>query len=434
MFTFVYDFALLLLAVISLPKMAYSRWRHHKYAHSFIKRWGKDFPRIEKNGRYLVWIHAVSLGETKVAATLIKKIKKEMANPLIVISSITETGHEEAVRTIFEADYCVYLPFDFSWVVKPIVNRIKPDLVVVCETDLWLNFLRCAKENKANVIVVNGKISEKSQQRLAKFKTFSNRLLTSIDFFCIQNGHYHKRFLKLGVPPSKMAITGNMKFDGIPPALEPMECDKFRKQLGFQHDDQVLVVGSTHDPEEKLILDILEKLQDKFPKLKTIIVPRHPERFTKAAELIEHYQIPYQRFTSLDLKKEAKVLLVDVMGMLSKCYQIATVAIVGGSFTSKVGGHNILEPSWYGVPVLFGPHMFKQPELVELITQYHSGLQVDEHTLAITLEELLLNPQKRAVQGQAGLKMMEELKGVTLKTWEDVKKNIPKSALKPISS
>lgn len=429
MFAFVYEFALMALAIISLPKMLYQYWAHKKYATNFLRRLGRDFPAIEKKGRCLIWIHAVSLGETKVAASLVKKIKQETHNSLIVISSVTETGHEEAKKAIPQADYKFYLPFDFAWMIKPVLNKVKPDMVIVCESDFWYNFLNSAKQNyHAPVVVVNGKISERSQKRLTKFSWFAHHLLSPIDFFCLQNRHYQDRFQQVGIPASKMTITGNMKFDGATTALSAEDLSKLKLQFGIQQDDLVLVAGSTHDPEEKIILTVFEKLLPKFPNLKVIIVPRHPERFNEVANLIEQLRLPYQRFTKLDSGKAAKVILIDAMGVLRQCYQMATAAFVGGSLTSKIGGHNILEPSSYGVPVLFGPHMHQQPELVELVSEYQCGAQVDEHTLEGELQSLLSNPAKRKVQGEAGMKMMTELQGSVSKTWESIKNYVPAKA------
>ena len=431
MFPYIYDLILLCLAVAALPKMVYMRIFHGKYSKSFLKRWGFGFPVIDKKDRFLIWIHAVSMGETKVAATLVKKIKEEMNDPLIVISSVTETGHQEALKAIPHADYKVYLPFDFSWIIKPIVRMVKPDLVLLCESDIWYNFLTAAKENKASIVVINGKISEKSVARHAKFPAVASHLFAPIDFFCVQSRHYEERFLKLGIPPSKITVTGNIKFDDAPSLISQPQT--FKEQLGFKPEDLILVAGSTHDPEEKILLKALDTLWAKFPTLKAIIVPRHPERFKEAADLIEQNRIPYQRYTALDPQKEKKILLMDAMGLLRQCYQIASLAVVGGSFTEKVGGHNILEPSWYGVPVLFGPYMHQQPEMVEWIQEYQAGRQVSEATLKQELEDLLISPQKREILGQAGIKMMQEIQGATSKTWKIAKKTVPKKQLKQVS-
>lgn len=416
--SFFYEISLILLGLAALPKMLYMRLLHNKYRQSFSKRFGKDFPRIEKNGRYLIWIHAVSVGETKVAASMVKMLKAELNNPLIVVSSVTETGHAEAQRSIPLADHHVYLPFDFGWIMKPIIKKVSPDLVILCESDFWYNFLNTAKKQGAQVALINGKISEESMKLFKKAAWFSERLFALIDVFCIQNRHYKERFEDLGVPPEKITVTGNMKFDDACPQLTPEQLNAWKKQLGIREGDQVLVIGSTHDPEEKQFLALLQDLWQDHPKLKVILVPRHPERFNEVASIIQRQNISFQRFTSMNGQDPVKVILMDAMGLLRKCYQLADVALVGGSFTNKVGGHNIMEPSWYGVPVLFGPFMHAQPELVELVEEYGSGEQVGMGNLGIVLDNILKNAEKRQSLGKAGLKLVSDMNGATRKTWQ----------------
>ncbi len=416
--------------MISLPKMLYQYLKHKKYAANFLLRMGRDFPVIQKNGRCLIWIHAVSLGETKVAATLVEKIRQETQDTLIVVSSVTETGHEEALKAIPQADYIVYLPFDFSWLIKPLVRQVQPDMVVVCESDFWYNFLSSAKENHASIVVVNGKISPRSQYRMEKFSWFAQHLFAPIDYFCVQNRHYAQRFQSVGIPANKIAVTGNMKFDGTTSVLSLEDLSTLKKKLGIQADDLVFVAGSTHDPEEKIVLAAYKQLASQFPNLKVLLVPRHPERFNEVAQLMEEWGLDYQRYTKLDSSRRSAIILIDAMGVLKHCYQLATVAFVGGSFTPKIGGHNILEPASYGVPVLFGPYMHQQPELVEWVAEYACGSQVEQDSWVSELQKLLSDPAKRKKQGEAGVKMMSELQGSVSKTWNCIKEFVPPQAIK----
>lgn len=426
LFTALYEISLILVALAALPKILYMRFKHKKYKNSLWKRLGKEFPPIHKGDRPLIWIHAISVGETKVAASLVKKLKADNSHLMIVISSITETGHAEAKRSIQGADYHVFLPFDFGWIIKPIIKRMKPDLVVLCESDFWYNFMSVAKTGGAKIALVNGKISERSQRRFSLIPGFAKKMFENIDFYCIQNQHYRDRFEALGIPKQLMITTGNMKFDDPCVPLSDQQLEDWKTQLGIKAGDQVLVIGSTHDPEERLLLKALQEIWKKYPNLKVIIVPRHPERFNEVASMIQKSGIPFQRFTSIDPKADAKVILMDTMGLLRKCYQLADIAIVGGSFTSKVGGHNILEPSWFGVPVLFGPFMHQQPELVDLALEYGSGKQIKIEESIEALEDLLSHPEKKAAMGKTGLKMVGELNGATDKTFEAIKTLIGK--------
>ena len=417
-----YEIALLLIALVELPRHLYMMQVHGKYVNSFKPRLGRGFPSINKENGILVWIHAVSVGEIKAISPLVKMIKNEFKDVKIIISSTTETGHAEACRSIPSADYHIYLPFDFGWIIRPIVMQVKPDLVILSESDFWYNFLSSAKESGARIALVNGKISEKSKNRFLLFPFFTHSLFSLFDIMCVQNQHYYKRFAELGVAAQKLVVTGNMKFDDSAAPLNADQLNTFKNQLGLKESDQVIVFGSSHDPEEKLILDIISNLNKANEKVKLILVPRHPERFNAVAELIQSYHIPYRRFTQPAVKnEEPQVILIDAMGLLKKCYQLADLAIVGGSFTSRVGGHNILEPCHYGVPVIYGPQMFSQPELVEIINEYGAGIQSNEEGLEQLIRQMLLNKEQRMVIGEAGKKMMGEMNGATKKTLQLIK-------------
>ncbi len=416
-----YDSLLLLISLIAFPKLVYQLIFHKKYRSSLWKRFGIGVPRIEKGTRSLIWVHAVSMGETKAVASLAKKLKKDKNNPILMFTTVTETGLAEGKKSIPEADYHFFLPFDFNWIIAPIVKRIRPDLIVLCETDFWYNFLRAGKKNGAQIAVVNGKISERSLHRFLKFSTFSRSLFSLIDLFCIQSIHYKERFEKLGISQDKIVVTGNIKFDSHFPKLEEEALDEWKQKLGIKPSHKVLVAGSTHDPEEKLIIDACKPIWDVGVPMKVLMVPRHPERFDEVARILEKKEVPYTRYSDLH-DNGAKVILVDAMGVLCQCYQLATVALVAGSYTPKVGGHNIVEPSWYGIPVIFGPYLHSQPELLELVKDYHSGLQLEPDVLSVTLSRLLEDSEERKALGDAGTNLVNDLKGATQATYDSLVK------------
>ncbi|MGA8164636.1 MAG: 3-deoxy-D-manno-octulosonic acid transferase [Waddliaceae bacterium] len=418
-----YDIFLLIYFLLLLPKLFYQCIVQKKYRQSFRQRFGFRFPDIAKNGKKLIWIHAVSVGEAKAIATLAKKLKQEQENALLIISTVTETGLAEAKRSLPEADYHVYLPFDFLWIIKPIIRRTQPDLVILCETDFWYNFLRSCKEVGASIILVNGKLSERSMRKFQKFPSFTWQLFSCIDLFCVQNSHYRERFFTIGISTNQLVVTGNLKFNGDYPCLSEKELVEWKHQLGIPSQDLILVAGSTHDPEEKLLLTSLTEIWEKIPHLTLLLVPRHPERFDEVAKLLQKQKIPFRRYTQCGPSKTTeKVLLVDTIGILRKCYQIADLAFVGGSYTSKVGGHNIIEPSWYSVPVLFGPHMHAQPGLVELVRQYHAGLQVFKENLTTVSLRLLEDSHERKAIGRAGGQMVKDFTGAMERTCQAIHK------------
>lgn len=417
-----YNVALFLLALVALPSLLYQMLVHGKYVNSFSQRCGIGIPTIN-NDRFTVWIHAVSLGEARAGAALAKQIKQTYPDCCLVISTVTETGLKDAKKSIPFADHYLHLPFDFTFIVKRVLNKIKPDLVVLVETDFWFNFLSEAKKSGAQIALVNGKLSERSAERYKTFSFFSKRLFSNIDLFCVQSNEYKNRFLEIGIPNEKIIVTGNMKFDHDYPVISEDEKQKWMSKLGVDAKSPVLTIASTHAPEESECLTALKNVWDKYPDLKVLIAPRHPERFQEVAKLCQTKNIPFTKFSDLSHSvKPEKLILIDVMGMVKTLFQVSNVAIVAGSFGSNVGGHNILEPAAYGIPVLFGPQMHEQNELVTLCLKYQAGCQVNVDNLGKKLIDLLENPELSKSIGENGLQLMKDNKGAVMHSWEAIKK------------
>lgn len=388
-----------------------------KYRSSFRERFGFHVPQILKTSQQLIWLHAVSVGETKTLAPLAKKIHDFNPNAQLIITSGTETGHVIAKQTIPFANEYHYLPPDFGWAMKRMMKAAKPDILILCETDYWYNFLRFAKQYGALLVLVNGKISSKSTQRFTRFRFYARKVFDLIDLFCLQNEIYKKRFLRLGVPEDRIQVTGNLKFDMYYPKFSYKEMAFWKQKIGVDN-QPLLVIGSSHYPEEEMILSQLETVWKQFPELKVIIVPRHPERFNEVANLLERKKIRFSRYSQGLASSHAQVILIDTMGLLRQCYQFADIAIVAGSYTEHVGGHNILEPCGYGVPVIFGPYMFSQPELVSLALEYEAGIQVSQEQISETVICLLSNHSLRSMMGKNGLKLIQDNKGAVERTWQ----------------
>lgn len=430
MVNILYNFSLGVFALFALPNMVYAMLRFGKYRKSFKKRLGLGFPKISKGDQKLIWIHAVSMGETKAVYPLAKKLREDLPNAIFLISSATETGYAEAKKTFTFANFHVFLPFDFSWIIKPILKRVRPDLVIISENDLWLQFLSAAKKNGAKIAIVNGKISERSLKRFLFFPFFTKRLFSQIDLFCMQSDRYKERLLKLRIPKEKIVVSGNLKLDADLKQHSVEELQTLKDRFKIDDDTPVIVAGSTHFGEESLIVKTFLMLLPKFPKAKLFLVPRHPERFNEVATLLKNFQIPYLRWSAFEeVSGKEKIILIDAMGVLLSCYQIADLTIVGGSFNSKVGGHNIVEPSWYSKPVIFGPHMHSQPDLVDLIHEFKAGLQVSEDTLLEAVTSLLESKAKASQIGLQGLNLVKAMRGSNQKTLETLKNHLLKKEL-----
>ncbi|MCH9609552.1 MAG: 3-deoxy-D-manno-octulosonic acid transferase [Chlamydiales bacterium] len=387
---FLYTCALHLYALAFFPKVV------RKYGRDFLCRLGYGFPKIEKDEKPICWIHAVSLGETKTVAPLIDKLKEDYR---ILLSTVTLTGRAEGLRSC-AANWFAYLPFDLPYLIKPIVKRVHPKLLILVETDFWFHFEDAVKQGGGKIIVVNGKVSKRSFERLSKFPKLAKLLLDPIDRFCVQGKLYEERFLKLGIPREKLLVTGNLKLDAT------------LKGERIESEETILTLGSTHDPEEALWLPILSG----FPSLKTYIAPRHPERFDTIANLLTARGVKFGRLSKGDDFSSCSIILVDQMGALKKCYKRSTLAFVGGSLTAGVGGHNILEPCLYGVPVLFGPHMEGQPDMLDLVQRYHAGVEINSTTMEKTLTHLLNSIEERNLLSDGGKKLIAEESKAFIKT------------------
>jgi 3-deoxy-D-manno-octulosonic-acid transferase len=418
MLRFIYDLALLLYTLLSLPKFIWEAIWLGKHRKSFLEKLGFKMPVFTLPAAGVrIWVHSISMGETKAVAPLVEQIRKQIPNACIVISTTTETGLSEAKRSMPELDHYFYLPLDFSWTMRRLTHRIKPDLLLLVESDFWYNLVSFNKK----VVLVNGKISETSQSRFRFFSFFSKALFSQFDLLCLQSQRFASRFENLGVAPSKIVVTGNLKFDQPFPHLD---IERWKTDLGINPHDKVITLGSTHDPEEDQLLSAIEPLFDMFPTLKILLVPRHPERFAAVTALLEKKKIHYAKFSDhLPKQGNERIILIDAMGILGACYQLSDIAIVGGSYVSHVGGHNIFEPAALGIPVIFGPHMESQRDLVDVVVHGGAGKQVPLDSLTSTLELMLKIPPLE--MKKAGLKLAEEVQGATGRTWKSIQSFLP---------
>lgn len=392
-----------LLYDIAIHLLVLACYLRKKSRKQFFKRFGEGFPEKKNDNRPLIWVHAVSLGETRAVVPLLRELKKNGSNPRILLTTVTATGHSEGKRAFPEADYHLYLPFDLPYLIKPLIKKVAPDLVLLVETDFWLHLQQAAKKNGAQVVLVNGKISAHSFRRFSRMPRFSRALFSTIDRFCLQGQIYADRFLQLGIPQEKISLTGNIKLDGLSGGKE--------LDIALEPEDFVVTLGSTHAPEEKILLAAIKPLFPKFPHLKILLVPRHPERFEEVRKLLD---------TLLSTSERERVILVDKMGVLRHCYSLSSLAFVGGTFTSKVGGHNICEPAYYGVPVLYGPYTFSQPDLHDLVQSHKAGLQVTTKELEETLSTLLSSAEKRKELGNNGQTLVKNSSGAVAATVKEL--------------
>lgn len=418
MFTLLYDCCLAVLGLVALPKLLWGLFRKGKYKKSLLARFGAGLPVLSRrNNSPIIWIHAVSVGEAKAASPLFHAIKKNKPGARIVISTTTETGQEEAKRSMPDAAHYFYLPFDFSWLMKKAVQKIGPNALILVESDFWYNLLKIAKNSGASVLLVNGKMSLRSMRRFKKIPFLSKRLFRQFDRLCLQSQNYSDRFLQAGAQSDQIAVTGNLKYDHPIQQLPFADRARMKEELGITPKERVIVIGSTHAPEEECILSETKKI----PQCRILLIPRHPERFEEVAGKLRSQGFSVLKWSESAQKRgDEQVILIDRMGLLTTCYQLADVAIVGGSYVETVGGHNVFEPVQCGIPTLFGPYMHSQLDLRDLLLSANAAKQVPLPELERAITELLHSSEKHAKLRESALTISDEMRGASQRTFAEI--------------
>lgn len=393
LYSIIYFISLLLL----LP------FEYLKRTSALRKRWLKErfgfLPSVNK----AVWIHAVSVGEVIAAVPLIKKIKERHPLREVVVSTVTDTGQKVAGERLADIAKIVYMPFDLPLILKRAVKSINPSLFIIMETELWPNALRIVSAY-APVVMLNGRISEKSFNGYKKLRFFMKNILKHMSLFCVQNDIYAERIKAIGAAPEKVKAIGNFKFDTKPSAHIP-EWTKILKR-------PVIIAGSTHGMEEDLIINAYLNLKPDFPNASLIVAPRHPERFKEVEELIKKRGIKYLKrsdVTGHESQVTGVVVLLDVIGELTSVYSACNVAIMGGSFIEH-GGQNPLEPAYWGKAIICGPHMENFPFIEEF---YKSGgaMKTSADSLSQSLKGILSNKEKAAEMGKIAKDLYDKNSG-----------------------
>lgn len=374
----IYDLFLALFVLIAAPKILWQKIMGKKRFCSLTDRFGKNPPHGKEGRR--IWIHAVSVGEIKAAQPFLHLLRQSEPDACILVTMTTATGYDEARRTLGKADLFRFFPLDFSWIMRRWIRTFSPDLLLFIEGDIWPNLIAEAKQAGVKTALLSGKMSERSLRRLRFFPFLARRLYGSLDALCVQNEEHRRRFFSLVKRP--IAITGNLKLDIQATSIDPQIA---RSRFALAPGQVAVTLSCTHAPEEKELLVEMLLLWEQLPDLVLLLAPRHPERFEAVAVILRQMGLSFCRFE--EKRKDERVILVDAMGQLPICYAASSIAIVAGSFSSKVGGHNILEPLFYGCPVLFGPEMQKQREFAELAVASGAGWQISSKELSKTLCE-----------------------------------------------
>ncbi|MGX3066664.1 lipid IV(A) 3-deoxy-D-manno-octulosonic acid transferase [Ursidibacter arcticus] len=357
-------------------------------------------------------IHAASVGEVIAATPLIKVIQTQYPELAITVTTVTPTGSERVKSAFGDSLSHVYLPYDLPDAVNRFLKFIKPRLFVVIETELWPNLIHQIHQRKIPFVIANARLSPRSARRYGWIKTHLQEMLNEITLILAQDSVSADRYIQLGFNPQRLVNTGNLKFDlEITPELR-QKVTETRIHLNLS-DRPVWIAGSTHEGEEKMILDAHRKLLVAYPNLVLILVPRHPERFANVEELLKKMQIPYiKRSDQRGVLPNTQVLLGDTMGEMMILYGLAQVAFVGGSLV-KHGGHNPLEPIAFELPVISGLHTFNFPEVFSKLRNVDGVIEIESNVeaLANAVNYFLEHPELGKEISQAGYDVLKENQG-----------------------
>ncbi|MEA3402015.1 MAG: 3-deoxy-D-manno-octulosonic acid transferase [Armatimonadota bacterium] len=426
-----------ILLVLLLPLVVlYLLWRlvvRSKTLAGFSERMGAIADRIAglEGDDPVVWVHAVSAGEVAAVVPVIQEIR--VADPMagVALSTITETGREMARKRHVDPDALFYFPFDLPVIVNRVLDAVRPDVMVLVETEIWPNMLQAAASRGVRVIIVNGRVSDHSYARARRLRPLFAWMLSNVEAICAQSQEDADRFIALGADPGRVVVTGNSKFDEQFPTVSEAEANKFRQDFGFGRDDPVLLAASTHEGEEEIALQAFTQLKVTHPDLQLVIAPRHPERGGRVEELVhDHGYAAYRRSRALDAGgtdplapeggAQVRVAILDTMGELARVYAIAAVTFVGKSLAVG-GGHNVLQPVALGKPALFGPHMENFRDIAAICLREGVGFEVSGlEELVAEAHRLLTSEGDLTLIAARGPAVIEKYSGASRRCAEHV--------------
>lgn len=391
----------------------------------------------------IAWFHGVSVGEIHLLVPLVQAFQKRFPHWRVVVSASTESGLDEAARK-FSALTVFPWPFDFTWAVQRALDAFQPRLIVLAESELWPNFLDTSRRRHIPVCVVNGRISPRTAARWQRWPALVRRLLLQpVSHFAVQNDADAERLRRLGVPPEKITVTGSIKFDG---ALyhQPEKTQELARWLGLpwpkpalpEADDPTAptgppilwLAGSTHPPEEEIVLRVFADLRRRYPRLHLLLVPRHPDHFEEVAQLVAKSGLSWVRRSRhpQPLTALPAVILWDTIGELQAAWGLADVGFVGGSLDGRRGGQSMIEPAGQGVPCLFGPHVWNFRRVAEQLIEREAAIQVPHAAdLEPQLERLLQDPQRRRRMGQRAQDFVRSQQGAVQRTLQVLEGLLP---------
>ncbi|MCJ7674339.1 MAG: 3-deoxy-D-manno-octulosonic acid transferase [Sedimentisphaerales bacterium] len=438
---FVLDVFYVLAAVAISPMVVYRIVRYRRYRAGWAQRFGKI---ARKNPhKKCIWLHAVSVGELNAAKTIIEALQNKFADFEIVISTTTDTGFSRARALFGKHQQVFYFPLDFSWIMRRAFRRIAPAMCLLMELEVWPNFVEIAHRLNVPVIVVNGRISDKSLSRYKKVKPFVKKIFRKVTLVLAQTQEYAERFRELGCPDERVIVTGSLKYDTAEITDKVEGADTLATQLFgtiTNHKSKIAnrlwVAGATGPGEEEIILEVYKDLarQGQFGDLRLVIVPRKPERFDEVAELIKQKGFDLIRYSQVKrlaaedtesteksiINNQLSIILGDTMGDLRKFYCLATIIFVGRSLV-PMGGSDMMEAAALGKCTIFGPYAFNFKQAVDALLAGSGAIMVkDKEELLRTIRKCLSDPAFAEEIGRNGREVIRKNQGATAGTIQQI--------------
>lgn len=425
---FLYSFLLTIAFILLSPLLLI---RSGKYLSGFWQRLG-FLPKFEAKGKPVIWLHCVSVGETQAARPLVIEIVKAFPNHLLVVSTTTRAGQNLA-RQVFKdvAALIFYFPYDWKFSVRRALRKIKPQTVLLMETEIWFNFIREAGKADVKIAVVNARLSERSAARYKWITNTFKRVFHYVNLVLAQTPADASRFLAFGIRGTKVKVTGNIKFDQQFAESENNLTDEFRQRFGIAADAPLIIAASTHAPEEKLVLEAFKQVwknsSHKLPRL--MLVPRHPERFSEVSQIIKSTGFIFAKRSENPSERDqtAEIILLDSIGELRAVYPLAEIVFVGGSLIPH-GGQNILEPAHCRKAIVTGFYTMNFKAIVEEFLEKEAVVQLPKLSeknasakIAEVFSALLSEEKRRHELAENAFRVAKDNGGATLKTLENLK-------------
>jgi 3-deoxy-D-manno-octulosonic-acid transferase len=413
-----YSALLAVVLVLGSPYWLFQMLRHGKYRRGLWQRLGVVPERFRGSTKPSIWIHAVSVGEVLAVSELVPALRAQFPDYRVVISATTDTGQKLA-QARFGAENVFYFPIDFAFAGRRWITALRPALIVIAETEFWPNFLRLTHSSGARVAIVNARISDRSLPGYRRWRKFLTKILRDVDLFLAQTPEDARRLGEIGADANRVLVGGNLKYD-IPPPMPSPIIDQLRSALASSRSGPVLVCGSTvegaPETEEALLIAAFQSVLAAHPAAVMLLAPRHPERFDSVADLLQQSKTKFFRRSQWNKESgeslSGAILLIDSIGELSSLYALADIAFVGGSLVPR-GGHNILEPAQFGVPILVGPHTENFRDIVDLFLNHDAVRVVSPSDLGSAFLSLLGNQRARRDLGCRAADTLASQRGAT---------------------